>query len=225
MNSKKKPKFDPDAILQSLMEAAVSTYSEKKSLWYVANELNLNQVKARKLLITAKTRGFICSYESPIADEILYLWKQGKSASEIMEMTGLSRASVNSYLPYVRPPYRAAEVSVNADRAKRYRERKAACERLSTEPGGENLWSAIILFEGYPFYTAKNLKFRYEVRGGEMFVDRKEKSITKSSVEMAYRKAVEMDGKVSGPKKLGVFGASYLYPVLVRLGVIRTEAS
>lgn len=56
-----------------------------------------------------------------------------------------------------------------------------------------------------------------------MFVDRKEKSITRSSVEMAYLKALEMDGVVTGPKKLGVFGASYLYPVFVRLGVIKSS--
>ncbi len=31
-----------------------------------------------------------------------------------------------------------------------------------------------------------------------------------------------MDGDVSGPKKLGVFGASYLYPVLMRFGVIKS---
>ena len=32
-----------------------------------------------------------------------------------------------------------------------------------------------------------------------------------------------MDGKVKGPKKLGTFGASYLYPLLLKLGVIQTE--
>ena len=37
---------------------------------------------------------------------------------------------------------------------------------------------------------------------------------------MAFRKALELGGAVAGPKKLGTFGASYLYPVFVRIGVI-----
>jgi hypothetical protein len=37
---------------------------------------------------------------------------------------------------------------------------------------------------------------------------------------MAYKKAVEL-GVVTGPKKLGVFGASYLWPIFVELGVCR----
>ncbi len=85
----------------------------------------------------------------------------------------------------------------------------------------ESLWDAIVLFDGYPFYTAKGLLFRYKVKGGELFVNRKEKSITESSVRICYEKAVEMNDDVSGPKKLGVFGASYLYPVLVRFGVMK----
>ncbi len=50
---------------------------------------------------------------------------------------------------------------------------------------------------------------------------RKEKSITRSTVVLAYEKAVELGGAVKGPKTLGCFGASYLYPVFVRLGVIQ----
>ena len=41
------------------------------------------------------------------------------------------------------------------------------------------------------------------------------------TVFMAFRKAMELGGVVAGPKKLGTFGASYLYPVFVRVGVIR----
>ena len=50
-----------------------------------------------------------------------------------------------------------------------------------------------------------------------------EKSITQSTVVMAFHKALDMEGKVKGPKKLGTFGASYLYPLLLKLGVIQTE--
>lgn len=70
-----------------------------------------------------------------------------------------------------------------------------------------------ILFPGYVFLIAEN-------KGGELFFTRKEKSITRSTVDIAFQKALELGEKATGPKKLGVFGASYLYPVFVRLGVI-----
>ena len=58
------------------------------------------------------------------------------------------------------------------------------------------------------------------IKGNEMFVTRKDKSITRASVMMAFHKALELDRVVTGPKKLGTFGASYLYPVFCCLGVI-----
>ena len=32
----------------------------------------------------------------------------------------------------------------------------------------------------------------------------------------------KLNGVVSGPKKLGVFGASYIYPILMEIGVIQS---
>lgn len=55
-----------------------------------------------------------------------------------------------------------------------------------------------------------------------MFIDRKEKSITKATVMLAFantQKLQQQEGCVSGPKKIGTFGASYLYPIFLRLGV------
>ena len=82
------------------------------------------------------------------------------------------------------------------------------------------LWEQLIENQDRVFKTARGLEFRYRIVGNEMFVERKEKSITRSTVNMAYRKAVELR-VVTGPKKLGVFGASYLYPVFVELGICR----
>ena len=72
------------------------------------------------------------------------------------------------------------------------------------------------------FKTARVLEFRYRIVGNEMFVERKEKSITRSTVNMAYRKACELK-VVTGPEKLRVFGASYLYPVFLELGICTAE--
>ena len=82
------------------------------------------------------------------------------------------------------------------------------------------LWDALVSFSGYPFRTAKGLDFTYAVRGNEMFVSRKEKSITRATVDMSLKKALELDCHVTGPKRLGTFGASYLYPVFIHIGLI-----
>lgn len=138
-----------------------------------------------------------------------------------MSTLELSRASVNSYLPYTKIVYKMKESSVSADREKLYRERKKACERLKKEPTTENLWRAIVAFQGYPFKTSKALSFTYKVKGGELFFTRKEKSITRATVDIAFKRALELGENATGPKKLGVFGASYLYPVFMQLGVIK----
>lgn len=71
-----------------------------------------------------------------------------------------------------------------------------------------------------PFRTAKGLKFTYRIKGNEMFADLKEKSITKATAELAIVKAPALGSNAISQKKLGCFGALYLYPIFVRLGVI-----
>lgn len=107
----------------------------------------------------------------------------------------------------------------------------AALERFQQNPSDENLWKVIMEFEGVSFKTLKGLEFTYRMKMGrngkytdEIFVDRKEKSksITKSSILLAYHRALELEGVVTGPKKLGqIFGISYIYSILLRFGVIR----
>lgn len=65
--------------------------------------------------------------------------------------------------------------------------------------------------------------------GNEMWVTTadgvKKKSISRSTVDRAYSTALKHGGHISGPKSLGVPGAgSYLYPIFVRLGVIKTDS-
>lgn len=97
MNPKKKPDYDPEEILQSLMDAAVEIYTEKESLRAVADELELNVIKVRKLLITAQYWGGAGVYESEVADNVNRLRKEGKTIPEIMTTLHLSKSSVNSY--------------------------------------------------------------------------------------------------------------------------------
>lgn len=82
------------------------------------------------------------------------------------------------------------------------------------------LWDTLCLFQEVPFYTAKNLEFFYTIKGYEMFVSRKDKSITRSTVLLTFHNALKMNRKASGPKALGTFGASYLYPIFQKIGVL-----
>ena len=83
-------------------------------------------------------------------------------------------------------------------------------------------WENLKGHQNSAFYTAHGLEFQYQIIGNEMFVTRKEKSITRSTVMLAYRRARKLH-TVSGPKQLGVFGASYLYPVFLKLDICVSE--
>ena len=97
----------------------------------------------------------------------------------------------------------------------------------------EQIWQMIVYHAGETFRTARGLEFTYTIKRnragellGEMVIDRKEKTITRNTVLLAYemaRELMESEGCVSGTKKLGVFGASYLYPVFLELGICKKE--
>lgn len=99
----------------------------------------------------------------------------------------------------------------------------ASVEEALPEELCELLWRTLEEFQGKEFYTAKNLSFSYEIRGNEMFVSRKDKSITRATVTLAFHRALELRRNglpITGPKKLGTFGASYLYPLFIELGIV-----
>ena len=227
---KKNPDYDPGKILNELMETMSELYVDNGncgngSINRIANEFGISRVKVRKILITAGV------YQSDTCDWIKQLHSKGKTSQEIQEITHMSYSAIHSYLPYEKTVYNMEEASANAERIKIYRERQQARKRV-IESFQENmdsiqrediLWDAIVKFAGYPFFTMKKLKFTYHVSGYEIFVTRKEKSITRSSVNMAFQKAIDLERNVTGSKKLGTFGASYLYAIFQRIGVINNK--
>lgn len=93
----------------------------------------------------------------------------------------------------------------------------------------EELWDVIRENQGKRFLTKKGLPFTYSIKGGELFTDRRERSITRSTFEKAYEKlradrAVE-DGpaRIVGPKTLNVYGAPYIWAVFMGIGLIEEE--
>ena len=172
---KSKPDYNPSAILQNQMDAAVVLYDKEEhpSLQTIANELDLNSIKVRKLLITAGV------YKSDVADQVQNVFgthrKAGLSHTEAIAATmqelNLSKASVTSYLPYEKGVYFPAKtdnknLSVGAERIRRMRKREKILEELRAEHSEEALWAAVIAFQGYKFRTYSGLVFSYSLKKG-----------------------------------------------------------
>ena len=221
---KKKPEYDVEKQFNAFLQELSAAYEEADSMRDLAEELNITLLKLRKLLITAGV------FTSDICTEINELRKQRKSVPEIMKITGLSRASVHSYLPYCKGIYNAEELSVNAERCRKYWHRKEMIARLHELPSEDNLWQAIIVFQEYPFRTATGLPFHYKIKIGkdgeynrELLIDRRKKSKTLSwsSVKLAFDNSRLLTGIIEKPKALGdIRGISYIYPILWRFGLI-----
>lgn len=231
----KKPDYDSETIMRELLEAVTNIYKTTHEIKSTAIELYLPPNKVKKLLITAN----IISY--PETTQIQKLLESGRTLDEVQGITGLSRSAINTYLPYSKVIYKMKEISQNAERVKRYKERKRAVEELAVVMAASvddlscteaALWSCIIAFQHYPFHTSSGLPFTCTLKTGrngeytkELFIDRREnsKSLAWSSVRLAFEKAVEKMGTVfDRPKAIvDVRGISYVYPLLWRFGVIQ----
>ena len=240
MGRPNKKNGNPRESMEQLVARAVELFEEPyddrdgrnedlPSVRFVAEEMDTTILRARKLLITAGC------YSTEMSRKVRELHEQGVPILEIMDATGLGQASVYSYLPYLGLAWNLEERTANADRLRVFRRRKNAIENLIAHlerlDAEAYLWKTVIAFEGYPFLTAKGLRFSYALKRGknglptaEIEIDRKEKTITKATICLAFRMALEIqrrEGYVSGPKKIGGFGASYLYPMFLRFGVVR----
>lgn len=153
------------------------------------------------------------------------------SIDQMIEITGLKKSSISGYLPYSKVIYKPEMISVNAARIKVYRERKEVVDRLQKKVNNDNLWSAIIAFQHYPFHTYFGLPFSYTIKVGrkgelnkELLINRrdKSKSLTWSSIVIALDKALNQKGNIiSRPKEIGdIRGIYYIYPIFYRLGLI-----
>ncbi len=228
---KRKPNYNPDTTMQELISAVCEYYGspvddrdhedpDHVSLHDVADRFQITVMKARKILITANL------YTTAATRRVQELVKEGKTVKEVQEITGLGRSSVNSYIPYAHIVYNLPDISIKAERQKQYRVRKRN-ESRSDEEREKMLWQELTYLQGCIFRTAERggrdgVDFVYRIKGDEMFVDRMEKSINRATVMEAYRIVVELEGVVKGPKALGTFGASYLYPVFMKMGIIKS---
>ena len=115
-----KPDYNPKRIMKELIDITKDLYNKKYSYRQIARELELSVSKIIKLLITGGI------YSSDICLKINKMYNSGKSISEIQKLLNVSRATVQTYLPYQKCIYNAKELSLNAERIRRYRERKSS---------------------------------------------------------------------------------------------------
>ena len=134
---KSKPDYNPSVILQNQMDTAVALYDkeERPSLQMISDELDLNPIKVRKLLITAGV------YRSEAADQVNRVFNQHRASgmphteaiAATMRELNLSKSSVTSYLPYEKGVYFPAEtdnknLSFGAESIRRMRKRERILE-------------------------------------------------------------------------------------------------
>ena len=225
-----KPEYDAGKNLKEQMESAVELYDSEMSLQSIADALNLNPIKVRKLLITAGV------YESDVAEKVKNTFEEYRETRDyktsILTTSStlqLSKASVTSYLPYKKGVYfpntaEKEKISVGAERQRRYR----AMKWWRVDPTEENFWSVVLAYAGVKFKTYSGLSFTYEIKKGrngeytkELWIDRREKSKS-----LAWSSIVLALGNIKGevverPKALGdIRGVTYIYGMFYRFGLI-----
>ena len=226
---KLKPEYDAGKNLKEQMESAVALYDSEMSLQAIGDELGLNPIKVRKLLITAGV------YESEVAEKVQDTFEEYRETQDyktsILSTANtlqLSKASVTSYLPYQKgvyfPSTEKEKISVGAERQRRYR----AMKQWRADPTEENFWGVVLAYAGVKFKTYSGLPFSYEIKKGrngeytkELWIDRREKSksLAWSSVLLALK---NIKGEVvDRPKALGdIRGVTYIYGMFYRFGLI-----
>ena len=227
---KLKPEYDAGKNLKEQMESAVALYDSELSLQAIGEELGLNPIKVRKLLITAGV------YESEVAEKVQATFQEYRETQDyktsILSTANtlkLSKASVTSYLPYKKGVYfqstaEKEKISVGAERQRRYR----AMKRWRADPTEENFWGVVLAYAGVKFKTYSGLPFSYQIKKGrngeytkELWIDRREnsKSLAWSSVLLALKNIKEE--VVERPKALGdIRGVTYIYGMFYRFGLI-----
>ena len=225
-----KPEYDAGKNLKEQLDAAVAFYDSEMSLQAIGDELGVNPIKVRKLLITAGV------YESEVAQKVQDTFEEYREIQDyktsILSTANalqLSKASVTSYLPYQKGVYFPStaskeKISVGAERQRRYR----AMKRWRADPTEENFWGVVLTYAGVKFKTYSGLPFSYEIKKGrngeytkELWIDRREKSksLAWSSIILALE---NIKGEVvERPKALGdIRGVTYIYGMFYRFGMI-----
>lgn len=216
---------------------------ELPSLRSVAEQLGTTVIRTRKLLITA---GYFESPTAQSVQRLKAEGRTIEEIGATLRLKPAAVYGYLPYenLAYNLP--QTTSNADRHKRYRATKKLKEAVDTGSIEKISAALWRCVCIFSGYPFTTSgrgirSGVAYTYQVShtpsaggrhyagdsvqgyGNELWVvidgEKKEKSISRSTVELGFQKYLEVlkeDGSVTGPKKLGVFGASYLLPLFQR---------
>lgn len=100
-------------------EDVIAAYEKYESIKETARRLMVSESVVRKCLVSHEI------VNTPITRKIAELQRQGLEQAEIARAIGMSRSCVNANTPYVRGMMIESSQTVNAQRIRKYREKKA----------------------------------------------------------------------------------------------------
>jgi len=103
---------------KNTVERVTSTYKKNESLKETARIEKLSEQKVRKILIT------VGSYTTPQIKSVNDLYEKGLTPKEIEVKLGISRAAVNSCLPYDKGIYNRDDPTLNSERIRKTRNKQ-----------------------------------------------------------------------------------------------------
>lgn len=240
------PDGSMEELVQKAVELAREPFDSDRpadlpSLRSVATELGTTVIRARKLLITAD---YFTSPTATVVQKMIAEGKNVDEICTALHLKPSAVYGYLPYevRPYNLPETTANADRHKRYRATRkLQEHVRESNGVFDSCTSLLLWHCVVIFQNYPFSTLGrngkgSVEFTYTVSaegklggrhyegeavpgfGNEIWlvIDgvKKEKSISRSSVDLAFQKYLEND--ITGPKQLGVFGASYLLPLFQR---------
>lgn len=233
-SSKKAPPYNPENISQSLIDSVAEAYQRPgengtaPSLNTLAKQFGMTVLKIRKLLITAGV------YHTELSDRVQLLASQGKCIADIQKELQLGRASVHSYLPYVKTVYKMPEQSPESLRVRRFRQRNQCVDDLrrsmqdcmadhqactARQLPWLQFWKTVEAYEGYPFFTDQGEKFTYTVIETGLNIHPPNIFIPKALVEYNWCHFLNIEISKSGTDVDTISGAGFLYPFFRHIGI------
>ncbi len=227
-------KTESSRIIEELMDNVVEVYTNdcKGNVNDTAAQLEMSASRVKKLLITAGIRDNVIYYTSDVCEEILELYKKGKSVAEIMAATGLGLHSVQGYLPYTKGAYKLSVLSEEAEKVRLFRKRQSLCTNYSTAIIGmdkaqeeEYLWKVLTEVAGrrFPVWDNKRrtAKQAYKINNAEIIFESIDKSVSKADVFKEYWKAKKKG--VIQKAKIKNSTEKYLYPIFTEIQICKAE--
>lgn len=100
------------------MDGVLNIYNKTGSIKETSRICGISEQKVRKVLITKN------AYSTPLSDKISSLSNRGLTPLEISKKLNISRAAVNSYMPYAKGVYNSDNPTENAQRIRKSRDKQ-----------------------------------------------------------------------------------------------------